>query len=251
MQSITRVTNSARSCLGYDASPNKACKSPAYRLAGTPRRCAAGRPFTVALAAKSMYLRTDEETEAADALCMAAQLAKDLEHKPNLWRWLIIALHNAVQGFMVLSLRHGNGLAALSEQSFTEWMEAHEKGGPYPAKEKLDSYLNLYKKVKSKDYGQIGGNRRFVPKGTQGKSIKRLDTLRNEFIHFTPKGWSLELDGLPGICLDCIGLVRFLGWETSNIFWHEPQAKERSYSCIATLVGQLESLDKAYQCASS
>jgi len=148
-----------------------------------------------------MYLRTDEEAEAVEALCMASRVADYLEREASYWRWVIIALHNAVQGFMVLSLRHGNGLAALSDKSYSEWMEAHEKGAPYP-EEMLDSYPNLYKKVKSKNYGEIGGNQRFTPQGSEGKSIKKLNSLRNDFIHFTPKGWSLEIDGLPTICLD-------------------------------------------------
>ena len=79
-----------------------------------------------------MYLRTNEEAEAAEAICMASKVADGLERDLKLWRWVVISLHNAVQGFMVLSLRHGNGLLALDDKSFSEWMEAHEKGGPYP-----------------------------------------------------------------------------------------------------------------------
>lgn len=147
---------------------------------------------------------------------------------------------------MVLSLRHGNGLAALSEDSYAEWMDAYEKGGPYPD-EKLDSYLNLYKKVKSKDYGGLGGNKRFIPKGTQGRNIKRLNAIRNDFIHFTPKGWSLEVDGLPQICLDSIRLIEFLGWESENIFWHSQKLKERSKDCADKLSIKLNQLKVIYE----
>jgi len=177
---------------------------------------------------------------------MASRLAGDLQHDYSMWRWVIIALHNAVQGFMVLSLRHGNGLLALSDKSYAEWMDAHEKGGPYPSDEKLDTYLNLYKKIKNKELGQIGGNRRFEPKGTEGKSIKKLDALRNDFIHFTPKGWSLKIDGLPQICADCLRLIAFLGWDTENIFWHEPSHKERAQFCWRKLREQMEILERSY-----
>lgn len=193
-----------------------------------------------------MYLRTDEESEAAEALCMATRLADDLETDHSMWRWVIVAMHNAVQGFMVLSLRHGNGLLALSDKSFKEWMEAHEKGGPYPRKEKLDTYMGLYRKIKSTELGRLGGNQRFMPKDAEGKSIKKLNDLRNEFIHFTPKGWSLEVDGLPRICTDCLRLVEFLGWETENIFWHEPRHRERAQLCCRKLREQMATMERVY-----
>ena len=55
-----------------------------------------------------MYLNTDEEAETANAVKMAAQFAERINEDPHLWRWSVIAMHNAAQGCMVLSLRHGN-----------------------------------------------------------------------------------------------------------------------------------------------
>ena len=69
-----------------------------------------------------LYYRTDEENEATDALYMAARFAEQAATDIRMWRWVIMALHNAVQGFMVLSLRHGNGLAALTEESAAAWL---------------------------------------------------------------------------------------------------------------------------------
>ena len=132
-----------------------------------------------------MYLRTDEELEAANAMHMAAEFASGVAADLHLWRWVIIALHNAAQGVMVLSLRHGNGLLALTDESHAAWMAAYKKNET-PPPEKLDTYLNLYKKVQHKEWGQIGGNCRFVPRGSEGGDIKRLNSLRNDFIHFTP-----------------------------------------------------------------
>jgi hypothetical protein len=192
-----------------------------------------------------MYLRTDEEAEAANAMQMAARFSDDLERDARLWRWVIIALHNAAQGVMVLSLRHGNGLLALTDECFKQWMEAHENRTPYPV-EKLDSYLNLYKKVKHAETGQIGGNQRFVAKGAEGGHIKRLNNLRNEFIHFTPKGWSLEVNGLPQICRDVSRLISFLGWETHNVFWHSEQSKAEAMAAHKLFVNAMQRLEEHY-----
>ncbi|RPJ47240.1 MAG: hypothetical protein EHM16_06650 [Betaproteobacteria bacterium] len=192
-----------------------------------------------------MYLRTDEEFEAANAMEMATQFASKLTEDLHQWRWVIIALHNAAQGVMVLSLRHGNGLLALSDESYAAWMTAYEKNEP-PPPEKLDSYLNLYKKVKHKQWGQVGGNARFIPTGTEGGDIRRLNSLRNEFIHFTPKGWSLEVTGLPRISLATARLVSFLALETTNVFWHSPEARARLAAAHARFVEYMLQLRTLY-----
>lgn len=124
-------------------------------------------------------------------------------------------------------------------------MVAHENGTPYP-EEKLDSYLNLYKKVKHTETGQIGGNQRFVAKGAEGGNIKRLNTLRNEFVHFTPKGWSLEINGLPQICRDVSRLISFLGWETDNVFWHSEQSKAEAMAAHEQFVKAMQRLEQHY-----
>ena len=192
-----------------------------------------------------MYLQTDEEREAANAMQMAAWLASGLAEAPHLWRWAIIALHTAAQGVMVLSLRHGNGLLALSEESYSAWMAAYEKNET-PPPEKLDNYPNLYNKVKHKEWGQVGGNMRFVPTGAEGGDIKRLNSLRNEFIHFTPKGWSLEVDGLPRIALATARLISFLALETTNVFWHTPEVRERLLEAHASFVTSMRNLQALY-----
>ena len=192
-----------------------------------------------------MYLRTDEETEAANAVKMAAHFAEHAHEDIHLWRWIIIAMHNAAQGTMVLSLRHGNGLLALSDECYAAWMEAYEKHEP-PPPEKLDSYLNLYKKVKHSQWGQVGGNKRFVPSGSEGKDIKQLNSLRNDFIHFTPKGWSLEVDGLPRICLSTARLISFLALETQNVFWREEESRNLLEQSLAAFSKSMNELYARY-----
>jgi hypothetical protein len=192
-----------------------------------------------------MYLRTDEEAEAANAMHMAATFASQVQADLHMWRWVIIATHNAAQGAMVLSLRHGNGLLALSDESYAAWMHAYEKNET-PPPEKLDSYLNLYKKVKHTQWGQVGGNQRFVPRGSEGKDIKLLNTYRNEFIHFTPKGWSLEVDGLPRVCLAAARLIGFLALETTNVFWHNEDSRALLAEAHVRFLASLRSLQSHY-----
>jgi hypothetical protein len=209
-------------------------------------RPAVGAPLARTLGStNTLYLRTDEEAEAANAVKMAAQFAERAHEDIHLWRWIIIAMHNAAQGTMVLSLRHGNGLLALSDECYAAWVKAYEKHEP-PPPEKLDSYLNLYKKVKHSQWGQVGGNKRFVPSGCEGKDIKQLNSLRNDFIHFTPKGWSLEVDGLPKICLSTARLISFLALETQNVFWHEEESRTLLEQSLAAFSKSMNELHARY-----
>ena len=57
---------------------------------------------------------------------------------------------------------------------------------PLPADLEMDNFLNLYEKIKSDTILFYVTSKKFTPEGTQGKSIKDLNRLRNQFIHFTP-----------------------------------------------------------------
>ena len=182
---------------------------------------------------KEKWLRTDETLEAVSSLEMVAISLKNVENDLYQWKWSILALHNSLQGFMVLALRGGSGLNCLKDHIAIEWLRAYRAGDKLP-KEELDGFLNLYKKIKNPERMRFYVNSKpFNPSGTQGDSIKRLNRLRNEFVHFVPKGWSLEITGLPNIFLDCLHIIEFLGWKCGNIFWHEKMNSKRAKRAIS------------------
>lgn len=48
--------------------------------------------------------------------------------------------------------------------------------------------------------------------------MNKLNELRNDFIHFLPKVWLIEVSGLPDIVNDCIAIIELLSFESGNIF---------------------------------
>jgi hypothetical protein len=168
------------------------------------------------VARQSLFLRTDEFEEAVRSLEWAELQARGLVADPYAWRWLIVALHNAAQGFMVLALWRGNGLLTQSPRAAKKWLKAYESGVPFPSSE-LAKFSDLYARVTSEI--QAAGQGAFRPAPTLDASIERLNGIRNTFTHFNPMGWSLELAGLPRICLDTLDLLQFLGWESTAIRW--------------------------------
>lgn len=66
------------------------------------------------------------------------------------WKWSVVSLHNSLQGFMVCALTGSNGLNALRDDVAKAWIEALNSGNGNYKIRKLDCFLNLYKKIKSK-----------------------------------------------------------------------------------------------------
>jgi hypothetical protein len=60
------------------------------------------------------------------------------------------------------------------------------------------------------------------------------------------EGWSLELTGLPRICLDALAIVPFLGWETKNIHWHDEECLGRAKAAYDELCRMFTHLSAVY-----
>jgi hypothetical protein len=186
---------------------------------------------------KDNWLHTDEKADLIASLAMLdvalGQIANDLAT----WKWVVIATHSALQSAIACHLGAiGNSLLVAKQEDAEAWLKAHEDGTPYPEM-MMDSFPNLYDKLK---HQEIFGYK-FVPRGTQGRSIKKINEYRNEFIHFMPKGWSLEVSGLPAMCKDCLDVISELDEHTLRERWHN-DSQESSFrtllnSCLEKMRG--------------
>ncbi len=165
------------------------------------------------------FVVTDECEETVSALETTANELERAKADPYRWKWVILALHSALQGMMVLALRGGNNLRVLKTEDAKRFLDAYENGMPIPANLQMDDFPNLYKKVKSEAMLFYGHSEKFTPQGTQSRSIKRLNRLRNQFMHFTPCTFMLGLKELPEMTLDCLAIADFLAWHSNNVDW--------------------------------
>ena len=155
------------------------------------------------------WLSTNEWVEAVSDFEIFSEQLQQVIDDPRRWKWAVIVLHSGIQGMMILALKGSDRLNVLRCDF------------------KLNGFLELYKKIKSDSMKMYLNSQKFVPKGTQGWSIKELNRLRNDFVHFTPKLWRLESGGLPDIILDCLEIAEFLAWESGNVIWDEHDLKKR------------------------
>lgn len=191
------------------------------------------------------HLKTDEHEEAVFALESVAEWLNRVEGQINYWRWIVLAMHNAIQGFMVLALRGSDGLRPLRDKCANAWLKARRENGE-PPEEKLDSFLNLYKKIKSDRMLFLEHSLKFTPTGSQNRSIKRLNSIRNQFIHFLPRSWWIEVSGLPQIFLDCLEIIEFLAWECGNVIWYDQAMTTRTETALKDAKATLEHLNTIY-----
>ncbi len=157
------------------------------------------------------WLRTDEYEEIVTTLKSCQKFLKETDNDLSYWKWVFISLHNALQGCMVVALTGSDSFGAINEDQERKWRKAYSENSELPKeKEKLLRFLDLYKKIKKKGNLTYSTIESFKPEGTQGRSIKKLSEIRDEFIHFTPKGWSLNLSGASDICIDCLNIALVL-----------------------------------------
>lgn len=166
-------------------------------------------------------MRTDEREDVLSSLKMFNDSIDKALKEEAYWKWAVISIHSSMQSLMAFHLGFGNDLLVMRQQDAEAWLEAHENETDYPEVQ-MDGFLNLYKKIKKHE---ILGYK-FTPQGQEGRSVKRINTLRNEFIHFMPKGWSIEVTYMTQVFSDCLSVIERLGIGLSNRWEDEKQKAE-------------------------
>ena len=162
-----------------------------------------------------LWFGTDEIEELIDAVEHSAELSDQIKKSPRRWKWLILSLHQALQGACVCALRGTDtaGISVLTKQSAKEmwqWLnvDSRQDQRQSPPEEHLASMLELYTRVKKLCYLQAPHSLSSTQQ--MNNDIKKLNQLRNEFIHFVPKSFSLEITGMPRIASHCCDVIEHL-----------------------------------------
>jgi len=187
------------------------------------------------------YYRTNENVEAIESLEFVTELLSLSEADITKWKWIIIALHNSLQNFMVCSLRGTNNLNVLAKKSAKEWFSEFTKrmigtvAEWKSPEEKLDWFPSLFKKIQSDLMLMYTFSKKFVPSDSQKSTVIDLNYLRNEFIHFVPKSWSLPIDEIPNLILEILSIIEFLAFESKNIVWLDDNYPTRIQVAIRSI----------------
>jgi hypothetical protein len=190
-----------------------------------------------------------EYDEEIDAICSLEVLADHLPKvitTPYQWKWAILAVHNALQGFMVLALKGTRTLNVLSERSAKQWIAFYESGKMPTDPQYLDYFMPLFDKIQSEAMLLRNDSRRYEPMHGEQDSVRRINAVRNEFAHYIPASslydmgrWSRDVELI-------IPIIEFLAFESHNITLHQADSAIRIGALCGIIKAEASALHRYY-----
>jgi hypothetical protein len=160
--------------------------------------------------ASNEYVHFDEIEDVLSSVDLVALTAPLVRTNPSFWKWVIIGAHSALQGAMVCVLADTTGTGALMQKSAAKmmaWLSKRERSRGTAPPERLAEFDVLLARC----LAACPNGDPLILTPEQLQDIRGLHQgFRNNFAHFTPKGWSIEKSGLPRITGVAIGTVRQL-----------------------------------------
>ena len=166
----------------------------------------------------SIFVHTDECQDVLASLEQCAFSLAQARQSERAWKWIILSLHSALQGAMVCHLSGTEGLGALEKCSAEKWREWNTKSiqdgaedAVDPPRERLAGPNELFRRLHcsaARIEDGCGGVISITEQ--QNESFKRLQELRNEFTHFSPKGWSIGLCGAKQVIDDVLNVISLI-----------------------------------------
>lgn len=153
------------------------------------------------------WLRVSEKINALDYLEKVYFYIQQTETNVIAWKWVVLALHSALYGFAICAIQGSN----------PDRVTYKTKKGV----EKLIRFDEALKRCQNPQWMmQYLYSKCLHLSKNQATSIRYLkNVLRDSFQHFVPRGWSIEIHGIPQMVIDCLDVIRFLAIESGNCFF--------------------------------
>lgn len=188
------------------------------------------------------WIRTDEGEDVAGSIRHAIRCFNAAGHDDQEWKWAALALHAALQGTCVCHLvTTASPVGAVTKGNAVEWLRYFEALPSNPSAPPPQTYLmalpDLLKKIRKPHSAGDRTNKAGISLSDAELAwLKRFhESVRNQFIHFEPAGWSLEVSGLR----DLARLVSRIITEVLSVGWafrHKDQAWQREIAANLSLL---------------
>jgi len=168
---------------------------------------------------KQKWLSLSAETNALDCLEQAYHYICQAEKKDISWKWIIITLHGALYGFAICACKGTSSRNVIYKT---------RRGV-----EKLISFDKALEHCQDPNWMKMTATSKHLQLSNQQEdSIQKLKKdFRNNFEHFIPTSWLIELYGMPKIAIDVLGIIRFLALDTGN-YVHLKDAQKRKVKSL-------------------
>lgn len=74
-----------------------------------------------------------------------------------------------------------------------------------------------------------------------------LNLFRNQFIHFMPMGWSIEMSGMPSICKDSLDIIKELEENFLCFRWADEEQREHFNNFLEQAIVNVIKVAAAYK----
>lgn len=152
------------------------------------------------------WIRTDEAKDVAGSIRHVIRAAQFVAEDPLAWKWVVMALHSALQGACVCHLTTTAApVGAVTERNANEWLTYFEASrsdaNAKPPKTQLMGLPDLLRAVRrpssAGDGSDVAGVA--ISESELNWLLRFHKEIRNQFAHFEPMGWSIEVSGVPEI----------------------------------------------------
>jgi len=172
------------------------------------------------------WIRTDELDDAIDNLEMTAFFLEELPSHRK-WKWAIIAVHQALYGFAICSTTPSDASFALKDPSNPDSF--------------LISIWTALKRARDPAWKRWGHSQPLVTSKEEDRAIRKLvKEFRNEFAHFRPKAWAIEVSGMPDIFRRVLRVLDHFALTSDTITYYDEPMQERTESAIMRIRAALE-----------
>jgi len=166
------------------------------------------------------WVRFDEYEDVLASTDLLALVAPKLLKQPSSWKWMILAAHNGLQGALVCAIKDTSNTNILEKGSATKvlnYLETLEGDEP---QEKLADFITLLKRYRKK----------YPCNGITTEQLRRIHKFhkkfRNNFAHFVPTGWLIEVAILPAIIDSAVELIE-MAMQQPQVVMHLSGNKKR------------------------
>lgn len=145
------------------------------------------------------WIHTDEVEDVVGSIRHVIRAAEFVDEDAQAWKWVVLALHSALQGACVCHLTGTAApIGAVTERNTNEWLTYLEESRNNPNAKPPKAYLmvlpDLLKAVRRPhSAGDRSNTSGVVINDAELDWLKRFhDGVRNQYTHFEPMGWAFR-----------------------------------------------------------
>jgi hypothetical protein len=151
-----------------------------------------------------IWVSTDEAEDVAGSIRHVLRAAETVRDDPQSWKWVALGLHSALQGACVCHLTTSAApIGAVTKENAREWIAYVEESRTNPSAKTPKTHLMalplLLKAIrKPKSAGDRSNADGVTVSDPELSWLCRFHRdIRNQFVHFEPRGWAIEVSGIP------------------------------------------------------